>query len=275
MPVPDYLKNNIGRINSLPPQNLPAWNSNYDNKVFNIFPVMGNLRRKFPNKIISRADIVNLFRSGNSYLGFVAAMVWGYINASRPRVSGGDRTTTNLYRALSHPEQKVLNAIKNAEHYFTMGDFRTPFKYMMQNGRYRIPGIGYAYFTKIFFFAGQANTEIKIKPLIFDKWTSNAFFALLSQTHPNEISKFFRAVKDGKKAGSPGVISLRSGKKLSNAYVRFVELMNYWASSIGVSPAKLEEFLFGYSLKSGISQTLYEKSRQIMSSANKSVEQTA
>ena len=92
MRVPDYLKNNISPINSLPPQILQAWNSNYDNKLFDIFPVMGKLRRKFPKKIISRADIVNLFRSGNPYLGFVAAMVWGFINASRPRVSGGNRT---------------------------------------------------------------------------------------------------------------------------------------------------------------------------------------
>lgn len=219
--------------------------------MFDIFPVMVELRRKFPNKIINRADIVNLFRDGNPYLGFVAAMVWGFINASRPRVKDGDRTTTNLYRALSHPEEKVVNAVKNAERNFILGDFRTPFNDMMPNGRHRIPGIGYAYFTKIFFFAGQANTEIKIKPLIFDKWTSNAFFALLAQTHPNDICKYFRVVNDGEKTGSPGHVSLRSGEKLIDAYVRFVKLMNYWATRISASPDKLEEFVFGYDLRSG------------------------
>ena len=58
-------------------------------------------------------------------------------------------------------------------------------------------------------------------------------------------------MNDGKKASSPGDVSLRSGKKLINAYVRFVEPMNYWATIIGASPAKLEEFAFGYDLRSG------------------------
>jgi hypothetical protein len=156
-----------------------------------------------------------------------------------------------LYRALSHPQKKVEDAIKNAEDSFMRNDYSTPFKQMMRGKSHNIPGIDYRYFTKIFFFIGQANNTIVNKPLIFDKWTSNAFFALLSQTYPEEVCRFFRDVKDGKKTGNPGEVAVRSGDSLVDAYVRFVELMNCWAAHIGTSPDKLEEFIFGYDLRNG------------------------
>ena len=251
MPLPRYLTDSADRIKNMHPQLLGAWNANYDNPAFTHFPIMIELKDRFPNKVINRSDIITLFTNGDKYLGFIAAMVWGFINASRPRKKGGDRTETNLYRVLSHPREKVVAAINNAEDSFKKNDYRTPFKQMMRGESHNIPGIDYPYFTKIFFFIGQASKEIAIKPLIFDKWTSNAFYALLSQSYPGEVHRFFRRVKDAKEQGSPGEVLLRSRKHLEDTYIRYVELMNCWAANIGVSPDKLEEFVFGYNLKTG------------------------
>ena len=245
MPIPDYLIKNRQRIEDLPIQDLGTWNASYDNEAFDEFKIIRTLREQFPSKIIRRADIVNLFRNNQKYLGFVSSMVWGFINASRPRIKGGDRKTTNLYRALSHEQNKVEDAMKFAEEKFEKSDYRSPFEIMMSGKKYKIPGVDYRYYTKIFFFLGQAKDSIATKPLIFDKWTTNAFYALLSQSHPDDVQKYFRGVKDG----NPGEAVVRSGKKLIHAYERFIKEMNQWAKEIDVSPDKLEQFVFGHDLR--------------------------
>ena len=186
------------------------------------------------------------------HLAFVAAMVWGFINASRPRAKGGDRTTTNLYRALSHPKSKILRSIDYAEERFLENDFISPFRKMMRGGENNIPGIDYRYFTKIFFFMGQANEEITTKPLILDKWTSNAFYALLAQVKPGDICKYFRKIEHPSKESNPGEVVVRSGSKLFAAYDRYVNEMNNWSHRLSVNPDRLEEFVFGTDLRQGI-----------------------
>lgn len=249
MKLPNYLSKNVNRIQNLPRQDLGPWSSTYDEKIFDDFPVMQRLREKFPKRTIHRADVISLFCSDDLHLAFVAAMVWGGISASRPKIKS-DKKTTNLYFALSHPEAKVINAIKHAESCFIKNDFITPFKDMMRGEIHYIPCIGPSYFTKIFFFIGQSNPNIKVKPLVFDKWTSNAFFALLSQTHPEDVNTYFSRVNKKANLEKPGTVSLRTGRKLSAAYERYSILMNNWsnADEIRVTPDRLEQFVFGSSL---------------------------
>ncbi len=61
MSIPNYLKINEQRIKNLPIQDLGTWNGNYDNKVFEKFEVVFDLRKKFPDKKINRADIIDFF----------------------------------------------------------------------------------------------------------------------------------------------------------------------------------------------------------------------
>ena len=74
-------------------------------------------------------------------------------------------------------------------------DIALTFNHFMPGAKYKIPGVGYRYFTKIFFFLGEANPAIATKPLIFDRWTQNAFFSLLLQSYPSETKDFFRGLK--------------------------------------------------------------------------------
>ena len=87
--LPQYLSENKSRISNLKPQNLGPWNANYDNPVFETFAEYAEFKQRFPEKTVDRQDIVNLFAKGDVYQGFIAAMVWGYINASRPKTKGG------------------------------------------------------------------------------------------------------------------------------------------------------------------------------------------
>lgn len=242
MTLPKYLAENETRITSIGSQNLPSWAAAYDDPIFNKFSVMEELRERFPSKKIARSDITVLFENNDIYLGFIASMVWGGISSTRPKVKG-DKTTTDFYKALSHPQNLIEDSVNTSTMQIAKGDIETPFNNFMPKGDYKIQGIAYSFFTKIFFFIGQANPKIAEKPLIFDKWTKNAFYALLTDTYPDEIPQYF-LTKNNKDA-----VNVRSGKKLTAAYVRYVELMNAWSKEMNIAPDKLEQFVFGYNRK--------------------------
>lgn len=249
MALPKYLEENRDRIRNNPPQKIPKWNKQYQHKSFEAFSVMRQLQERFPNRIIQRPDIVELFSKEETlYLGLVGGMVWGSINATRPRIKGGDRTHTNFYRLLNTPEEFARNTITHVSKHLLRGDVITPFLDMKQ-GKYRINGLGPAYFTKLFFFLGQADDTIYPKPLIFDKWTSNAYYALMVQHDPGRVTKCFSGVNNSHGNSSPGSVKWPTGTKLANLYCCFVNNFNSWAEKIGVSAAALEEFLFGWDLR--------------------------
>lgn len=245
--VPKYLLTNLDRVKTLGPHDLGAWRSTYDSVEFSKFSVVRELREEFPNKKISRENIVALFKDDRPYLAFIAAMVWGFINASRPIVKGGGPKTTAFYRLLLMPQEQVIEIIEKINELIIRKDFRRAFREMLIGGALKIPGIHYPYFTKLFFFLGQASDQAKIKPLILDKWTGNAYFALLSQVRPEEVLSYFRGIK--RERNELGSVILRSGTSLIEAYESYVRDMNQWAAAIAVSPDKLEQFVFGVSLR--------------------------
>jgi hypothetical protein len=247
--LPQYLSENKSRILNLKPQNLGSWSANYDNPIFESFNEYAEFKQRFPEKTVTRQDIINLFAQGDIYQGFIATMVWGYINASRPKTKGGGRESTNLYRALSYPKSKLVDSIRAAESWLVNNDIAIAFNHFILGAKYKIPGVDYRYFTKIFFFLGETNPAIATKPLIFDRWTQNAFYSLLLQSYPTETRSFFRGLKTPTKEGTPGEALVRRGKKLTQAYERYVFLMNQWAAELGVSAGDLELFVFGQDLR--------------------------
>lgn len=252
MPPPPYLQDCLGRINLLDDQNLGQWKSSYDHQVFNHFEVMLQLRERFPDKVINRADIIILYQDDERYLAFIAGLVWGFINCTRPNIKNGDRTTTNLYRALNHPQHAVEAMLDAVELNLINGDCGEAFTSLMPNGEHRIPGVGSSYFSKVLFFLSMSNQAIIQKALIADKWTWMAFYALLAQHNPDEVNYYFSRINFPQKANRPGSVSPRSGVSLVTAYTRYVELLNLWAEELDVPVDKLEEYIFGYSLKIGV-----------------------
>jgi hypothetical protein len=143
------------------------------------------------------------------------------------------------------------------------GQFHQAFVDCSTGGRLKLNGVGHAFFTKIFFFLGQASGRLTTKPLIFDRWTQNAFFLLLSQTAGTAASNRYFRMSSHSKFMKAEAIALRGNvSNMANAYTDYVNRMNDWAGRIPVQPgqatvpaAQLEQFVFGESRRTNKSPT--------------------
>jgi len=242
--VPDYLIKNGTRILNMPPQNINLITRKYRNERFMNFPIMQKFYNYFPDleyNSIQRKEVSELFRKKKYYLGFITAMIWGGINASRPKKEN-EFETIDFYRVLKQDQARIEKIIFKVKQLLVKGQYENCFNYLNSEGK--IDGVGHAYYTKLMYFIGYNDRRIKLKPLIFDKWTSNAYLALLIDTGQDEkIQKFYTGRIDKKNK----TVSLR--KNVSKAYYSFITDMDSWATELGISSSRLEEFIFGMSLK--------------------------
>lgn len=253
--LPEYFIENKNKIIENPDQFINLINKNYGKEIYMEFDVIKEFHQRFPNlkkSPIQRKQVSDLFKNKEYYLGFISAMIWGGINASRPRkVNKIDKEnneiakfeTIDLYKLLKQNPKQVIAIIKQVEKYIIQGKNKECFDYLLSD-KGKLQGVGYAYFTKLMYFLGHYNPLVKTKPLIFDKWTSNAYFALLINSNQVEkINKFYTKSVDPKYK-TVGLTSLKS-----SAYNSYVNDMKIWANKLGVSASKLEEFIFGVSLR--------------------------
>lgn len=243
-PLPPFLVKNASRINSLGKQNIDLITIVYSDERFLKFPIMQEFHKVFPNlrkNSIQRSHVSELFRKKKYYLAFITAMIWGGINATQPQKKG-EFETVNLYRVLTVDRVKIESIILKVKQLLVMGKIEECFNYLSGDGK--ISGVGYAYFTKLMYFIAYSERRITIKPLIFDKWTSLAYKALLLNSGQIQKMNSLYTQSFNKKYKS---VSLK--RPISKAYLSFVLDMECWASQIGVNSSKLEEYVFGISLK--------------------------
>lgn len=130
------------------------------------------------------------------------------------------------------------------------GNIKTVFEALAE-GQYKIPGLGYPYFTKLFYFVGQTMSPLPNPvPLIFDKWLANAYCALSIQSGKhNDLKRFYRQIKPTlRKNPLAGEIQCASGAILAELYVKFLSDFNEWSAELNVPTSLLEEFVFGQQL---------------------------
>jgi hypothetical protein len=254
--LPEYLIENKNNIIDAPDQFINLISKKYSKEIYLDFDIIKEFHKRFPNLKkypIQRKQVSDLFKNKEYYLGFIAAMIWGGINASRPRkIKANDKEkneiakfeTIDFYKLLKQDEKNVISIIKKAEELIIKGSNKECFEFLISE-KGKLQGVGYAYFTKLMYFLGHHNALVKTKPLILDKWTSNAYFALLINSNQNEkINRFYNKNIDTEKK-TVGLIS----KQLSSAYENYINDMKLWAEKLGVSASKLEEFIFGISLR--------------------------
>lgn len=94
MALPPYLEQNRIRIINAPDQQIALWNSSYD-KLVEHFEVVKRIYRRHPDRNMQRNDVIKFFRE-DQYTGFIAAMMWGGINATRPSKNGGPTSFVRL-----------------------------------------------------------------------------------------------------------------------------------------------------------------------------------
>ncbi|GAB3995119.1 hypothetical protein GCM10028807_34410 [Spirosoma daeguense] len=237
MILPNYLIQNSDRIKSLPEQNIALWNKNYD-YFLDDYSIVQDIYKLFPDRDPQRKDVTRLFEK-DYFIGFIAAMMWGGIKPIHFNL---------LLKYTVNNLKKLDQSIQYAEKQIKKSNFKELFM-AFDSGANKIPGIGPSYFTKLFFYLGEIN-DIKIKPLIFDKWTSNAHCALSIQqlsSYPERIF-YYTGINTNEKH----MLNYRNREDL---YVQYVNDLNNWANELDVPASKLEQFLFGISLKTNKDKT--------------------
>lgn len=106
----------------------------------------------------------------------------------------------------------------------------------------KIPGLGYAYFTKIFYFVRKAEGQT-IYPIL-DKWLMCAFTAVSGEIEGN-LDTFITYMKEPHKCNFDG--GLR--RKKPECYEKYVHLMTTISAERSIDIDVLEEKLFGVDLR--------------------------
>lgn len=216
------------------------WISSFDHPVYGQFEVMQKLYQFFPDKRITRESIIRLYRREEWYAATMATLIWGGINASAP----ADKTKSNFYHVLTYPPELLNDHLQHILTLLEIGDLRKAF-HLMQT-EYKIPGVGYPFFTKLFHLLGESFSTVPIKPLLLDRWTTNAYYACLLTTDQNKLARYFP--KQDIKTSSPGAIQPRGGRLLEELYESYVLDLRSWAAELEVRPSQIQDFMFGLAL---------------------------
>jgi hypothetical protein len=247
--IPNYILVNQQRIIYQNNSDNLYENSNlksYDNIAFKKFSIIKKVDKIFErnNYILTKNEVIGLFKKDDLYLAIVCSMIWGGINATRSK----DKTGTFFYNFLLYTNENKNLFIRNIKKLIKLletENFEKAFDFYSNEAK--IPGVGSAYFTKIFYFLGQANTNINPKPLIFDKWTSNAYLALLLQNGEiKKVEKYFKGINFNFNK-TPGTVFLNQ-KTSSECYQDFVNDFDKWSNKIETTSSSIEEFIFGQHL---------------------------
>jgi hypothetical protein len=249
--LPSYLEQNEARIRCLGRQVLPLRPKAYRGRKKQ---VMLRLYDRFPTLDIQREDVVTLYREWDDpELALVAAMIWGGINATRPKKGGG---LPDLDALLSHTSDDIKQRMTHTRDLVLAGKLREAFLACSRGGVAKLKGVGPAYFTKVFFFVGQAASGLSPLPLIFDKWTQNAFFLLLAQADGLASCDCFFDKPDHAPVTDTQPVKLRGRiSTQADAYVSYVTRMATWADRLKVPAGQLEQFVFGASLQTNSEKT--------------------
>ena len=235
--LPEYLILNRKRIRTISQQVLPPWSSNFNGYTED---VMRRLYHRFPQRTIQRHDLINLYSKWDDpCLCFIATMIWGGIDTTKQN---------RLQNLLRYPETEIRERMRKTRRLIKRGLFSLAYISWSDGGENKIEGVGYSFFSKIFFFLGQSMESLIEKTLILDKWTCNAFFALFSQTAGITVSKDFFSIPSRETFDKYRVIYPKTNTD-AFVYTLYVQHMNYWANALRVSPDRLEQFLFGEDLR--------------------------
>lgn len=179
------------------------------------------------DKKIKREDVIFLFETNQIVKGVYAAMIWGGMSTS-PAMGN------HFGKLLEVPVERLCEIVDKVTKLLRNGEVKLAYDYMEADGK--IPGMGHAFFTKIFFFVSMAQKFTVIAP-IYDKWTKLAHCALLYDSDNEHLAKKYFAKRTN------DIVNLRACA--SDAYEDYVQKMGLWATALKVSVCQLETFIFG------------------------------
>lgn len=251
--APPYLADNICRILTCE-QQLPPIPSNYDKFKANS-GVKFVIDKGCSNKSIERKDVIKLYEQPDLTTAVIGTMIWGLMS-----------TRFGHFQRMLAAEEKALR-LERVRGLVEANDIRGAFESMQYKGLNSIAGIGYAYFTKIFYLIGQVSLKVSPKPLILDKWTQNAYCALLVQIDKKKAAELFLIDSSGN--------AKPKSSRLVDCYLSYIRDMHDWALElcrffkVSIDSASLEMFVFGTNLRTDSNNTNpRQELRKILLSVN-------
>lgn len=231
----NYIKqqNKAGKIKV---QNPFKWKDNYRDGVLEF--LKENCTEEFRKSVvelpdkIDRAECFEQFGK-DLYAGFVAAMLWGGINASRPQKGHkGDLKTTDACRAFSEEAKTITKKLSDVKMLLRESTIAKAYD-SMKNGENRIPGVGRSFLTKILFFLSGESGYPSPRPLIFDNQSVYIHRALLMELGDGNHDKWYTPKGSFRKSEV-------------GTYGNYLEVMDAIAKKCDIKDVcLLESFLFG------------------------------
>lgn len=192
---------------------------------------------------LSKADVIEIIKDASSSPRdeFLGILFWGAyfrVTARSPRTQRallGFISDRNFDIALTQIKSAILKS----------DDPESLFRLFSYRGKFKIPGLSYAYFTKLFFFYREA-AGLSTYPIL-DKWLCMAWCAVDGTLNGNTrvYDAYFRKGKEAEESDS----SFQLLRKTAQAYGEYVAFMSETSKRYGLTVAGFEEKLFGRDLR--------------------------
>jgi hypothetical protein len=188
---------------------------------------------------LSKADVIEIIKDASSSPRdeFLAILFWGAYFRVTARSPSTQRALVDFI--LDRNFDTALTQVKTAM--LESDDPESLFRSFSYKGAHKIPGLSYAYFTKLFFFYREAE-GLSTYPIL-DKWLCMAWCAFDGTLNQNTrvYDSYFRSPK------SQSSFLLR--RKPAQAYGEYVAFMSETSNHYGLSVGDFEEKLFGRDLR--------------------------
>ena len=242
----DYIIQRKDDINALISPSFPI--ARYQGRFNHLLEIYPDYKSVFNELIVkrnlSRTDVFKLFKN-DLYKGYVAAMLWGGINATRPSVKGDKTgTTTQAYQAFNYSKDTILVKLRDVKSKIDNNRIHDAFESMLPRRENQINGVGISFFTKILYF--MTSNNLGTRPLIYDNWGRFMHIALLSEYKFINIGDFYQV------RSWEGKTYLKANQPETELYMDFIKRMSDFCKDkeVGISSSdKLEEFLFGWTFR--------------------------
>ena len=257
--APDYLLNNIDHIKNV---NQSGFLLNHEFPRFSsLIEQLGNLNQKGKylkdelielgineNKEISRDFVFALISQKNvsQRVKILTILMWGaffQVVQKQPKlkllkwITGSETEPNQLISNLNFYCENINNSNFNEQ------SIKELFKSFDYKGDNKIPGLSFAYFTKLFYFFSKDYNQNK-PLLILDKWSSLAWINLsnsINENRNNDVKKYFND-------------QLILQRRKPEAYFHFNKAFWQWSEDLSnkskaiISADMIEEFVFGWDL---------------------------
>ena len=172
---------------------------------------------------------------------YIATLWWGHVF---PQIFNEVYSSSNLNRLvkISPKLGKALDDASQTKSYTEFCDKLSTIIESMQQGNFRLPYVGVAFFTKViqFYFAAHpVQSKEDFLPIIADRWLLRALYC--EMTDCGDIEK-----RDELLVIDHKIVFLKKDRKgcIADSYIKYIQYFNQRCEALEVNPWDMEALLF-------------------------------